>query len=414
MAKTKTKIAETPKPRVSFPLVILPKSNTRHSLPLYKMAKEAAESIYAPTRKPLYDLYDEITLDTHLSSVIDKRVLAITNVGWAFTVEGQPVEALSDFLGSITFSKMLTHIIESRFYGHSLIEVLDIIGRDIELVPRPYVSPIHQMVIPDPFITTQGYDYSRPPFSNTCFEAGDPEDLGLLYKVAPYVIMKKADISDWASYNEVFGSPLRIGKYDPNIPGNEAAVAGSLGKMGNLAYAAIPIGSEFEFIESNKSGSGNTIYEQFANYCNKEISKAIVGQTMTTEDGGSLSQAKVHMEVQKDLNLADRSFVEKILNERFLPILQNFISVPPGARFHVIEEDETLTKKERLEIDLKLHKEVAPIETEYFEKEYNVPFQARTLSKEVTELRPLSEVEVRSGRSVKKNFFDFFRKAPTR
>jgi phage gp29-like protein len=371
MAK-KTK-AQTPQPRVSFPLVVLPKDNSKQTLPLYKMAKDAAESIYAPTRKPLYDLYREIVLDTHVSSVMDKRLMAITNVTWTLTVDGEPVEAAKDFLKSSTFEKMLKWIIEAKLYGHSLIEFHS--PTDIELVPREYVSPIHQMVFPDPYQLSEGYDYTKPPFSNKVFEIGDKEDLGLLYKIAPYVLLKKGDISDWASYNEVFGSPLRVGKYDPNIPGNESAVANALKKMGNLAYAALPIGSDFNYVESSKAGTGNTIYEQFADFCNKEISKCIVGQTMTSEDGGSLSQAKVHLEVQDQVNLSDRSSVEKSLNEDFLPILRNSgMPIPDKARFHVMEEDETLTKKERLEMDLLIHDKVGRLKKDYFQSEYNVEF----------------------------------------
>lgn len=372
------KKVEQPKPRVNFPIVVSPRDNTKKTLPIWKMARDVAESIYYPVRKPLYDLYREIVLDTHVSSCIDKRILAVTNVSWAFMKDGEPVESVEKFLKSHAFEKLIIHIVESKLYGHSLIELNLSVASEprTELVPRENVLPWQKVVVADPNIITEGFDYTKPPFDKTVIEVGEVEDLGLLYKVAPYVLLKKGDISDWATYCEVFGSPLRVGKYDPNMPGNETAVANALKNMGNNAWAALPQGSEFEYVTAQgSSGSGNDVYEKFADYCNSEISKCLNGQTMTAENGSSLSQAKVHKEILDDINMSDRRFVEKILNERFIPLLQKQgFSIPEGAQFTVIEEEETLTKKERLEIDLRIHKEVGRLKSEYFAQEYNIEF----------------------------------------
>ncbi len=431
MAKKKT--AQTPQPRVTFPIILMPKDNSRQTLPLYKMAKDAADSIYYPNRLLLYNLFDEVILDTHVDSCIDKVVDPITNVSWAITdTEGESIEETEVFLNSLCFNNVLKWIIQSRLFSHSLIEFIKIgPGLEpnefqVELVPRRHVSPVHRMVFPDPNIIDQGYDYTAPPFKGRVLEVGDQDDLGKLYKVAPYVILKKGDISDWASYCEVFGSPLRVGHYDPHVPGNESAVIQALKKMGNLGYAAMPNGSTFEYIQDSKSGTGNTVYESFADFCNKEISKCLNGQTMTAENGASLSQAKVHKEVLDDKNLTDREFVAKVLTEKLIPVMRNFgFNIPARAKFTVRDEDETLTKKERLEMDLRLHKEVSPLKKEYFQSEYNVEFdeeqpEPATASEDKVPDSKDEKPEGRAGvpRDKKKTTFqqlsDFFRRAPTR
>lgn len=426
MAKKKT--AQTPQPRVSFPIILMPKDNSRQTLPLYKMAKDAADSIYYPNRLLLYNLFDEVILDTHVDSCIDKVVDPITNVSWAITdTEGESIEETEVFLNSLCFNNVLKWIIQSRLFSHSLIEFIKIgPGLEpnefqVELVPRRHVSPVHRMVFPDPNIIDQGYDYTEPPFKGRVLEVGDADDLGKLYKVAPYVILKKGDISDWASYCEVFGSPLRVGHYDPHVPGNESAVIQALKKMGNLGYAAMPNGSTFEYIQDSKSGTGNTVYESFADFCNKEISKCLNGQTMTAENGASLSQAKVHKEVLDDKNLTDREFVAKVLTEKLIPVMRNFgFNIPPRAKFTVRDEDETLTKKERLEMDLRLHKEVAPLKKEYFQSEYNVEFDEEPAepAPDSKDKAPDWKDEKPEGKDKKKTTIqrlsDFFLRAPTR
>jgi hypothetical protein len=372
MAKTK-KIDQI-KPRVNYPINILPRDNTKKTLPLWRQARDSAESIYYPVRKPLMDLYREVVTDPHVVNCIEKRINAITNCTWAFMQDGEEVEAFQPILRKKAFERLLKYILESKLYGHSLIECGNIINNVVELVPREHVLPQYNVVIADPYVVSEGIDYTAPPYNATTLAVGEPEDLGLLYNITPYVLFKKGDIGDWATYCEVFGAPLRVGKYDPAIPGNEAAVSNGLKGMGSMAWAALPIGSEFEFVEASK-GTGNNVYESFANFCDDQIAIGLVGQTMTSKDGSSQAQASVHMEVLEDIHMADRRFVEKTLNEDLIPILiaQGF-SIPPDAEFTIIDEEETLTKKDRLEMDLRIHKEVRPIKEDYFAQEYNIEF----------------------------------------
>lgn len=375
----KNRKADTVKPKVSFPIYLVPKDNSSKSLDNWKSAKEQAESIFNPIRKPLIDLYENIVIDTHLSSVIEKRVLSITNTSWSFGIEGEEIEDIARFCKKHFFEQLLTFIIESKFWGVSVIET-DFNKGTCELTPRGHCVPEHKIVLIEPYSSDSGIPYDLPPFDRTVIDVCS-NDIGLLYKVAPYVLLKKGDISDWATFCEIFGMPTRIGKYDPNTPGNEAQLKKALMDMGANAWMAVPIGSEIEFPESNTK-SGNDIYERFANFCNAEISKCIVGNTMTTEVGknGSRSQGEVHERGEDDIKRADRRFVERILNERIIPILikQGF-AIPEGAEFKAVEDEAELTKKEQLEMDLKIHSQVAPIKRDHFSQEYNIEFDEAEL-----------------------------------
>ena len=46
-----------------------------------------------------------------------------------------------------------------------------------------------------------------------------------------------------------------------------------------------------ELVETAKGNGGDTLFESMVRWCNEEISKLVLGQTMTTENGSSTTGA---------------------------------------------------------------------------------------------------------------------------
>ena len=425
MAKKKELTPQTVQQR--YNISVLPNDRSRKALQDWHQAIEAAESLYAPERKTLYDLYLNTLLDTHVSAVVQKRVLAITNTPWVVVDKaGQKIDDLSDDLNSSFFEHILTYCIESKLYGHSLMEI-DWPSRRVELIPRAHVNPRDKIVVPNPLSIGVGVAYNQPPFDRNALEAGQPDDLGLLLKIAPYAILKRNDISDWATFCEIFGMPLRVVYYDPSLPSNRTEASNAMKEMGGAGYLVLPDGSRVEF-PSSGSQQGNDTYDRFADFCNAEISKAIVGQTMTTEVGknGSRSQGEVHMTAENRLAQNDLKFVERTLNERLIPLLAaQGVALPEGARFQPVEEEQELDKAERFQIDLQIHQNVGAIPKTYWQKEYNVEFVDIADSSptpdggikepppsDTKKVAPLKVSQVKNADSFLRNFLDFFGQAP--
>jgi hypothetical protein len=112
----------------------------------------------------------------------------------------------------------------------------------------------------------------------------------------------------WILYLEKFADPTTVYEYLrgelPGIPGSpeqELAVRQLAEKAASSARqsgVAIPEGAKLEFLEAKRSGVGS--YADFVVYIDKSISKCINGQTMTSDDGASYSQAQVHEKVLLD------------------------------------------------------------------------------------------------------------------
>lgn len=372
MAKKKS--LKTASPPIQIPIVIQQKVTSEASLTLdmWRAAKSAALNIYQPSKYLLCELFDDILHDLHLWSVYDKRIMAVTNTNWTFTVDGKEHEQITDLTKKYFFEKLIKYIIQSKLHGYSVIEV-DFRTQKCELVPRAHCIIESSLVLQDPYMN-EGWDYTEAPFDRTTIAVGEDWDLGLLFKAASMIILKRGDVSDWATFAEIFGSPSRLYFYDPNIPGNYEQVCKTAESAGANSWVALPIGSDMKQ-ESQGSKQGNDIYERLANFCNKEISVGILGQTMTTESGSSYSQSKVHADTEDDINASDRRFVERILNELIVPLLQKQgFDIPDGGRFHAADIEEELSSKDQLDMDLRIHKEVAPLPLEHFTEKYNVKF----------------------------------------
>ncbi len=393
MAKKDTGIAKVVQPTM-MPIVLQPRDHSSKNLDSWKAARALAQSIYNPIRKPLIDLYEDVEIDSHVITITEKRILPITRINWTFTAKGEPFEPVAELTDKLFFEKILKYIIESKIYGGSLIEV-DFKQKKCELVPRGHVVAELNAVLPEPYNVSSGIDFTQPPFNRTSVFVGELWDLGRMFSIAPWVLLKRGDVGDWATFCEVFGMPSRVYFYDPNIPGNYEAVTKQAAETGANAWAVLPLGSDMkQEAGGGKQGSDN--FKLFADFCNSEMSKAMLGQTMTTESGSSYSQSQTHGETEDDINDADRKFVERVLNEMFIPLLiaQGF-DIPPKGRFHAVDEVEELTKQEQLDMDMKLHKDVAPLPLKHFEEKYNVKFDMKALQEKQKEaIKQKQQVQV--------------------
>jgi Protein of unknown function (DUF935) len=361
------------KAKVSMPIRLMPRDTSTKGLDDLEAAIDIALSVFQPISKPIVDVYRNITSDVHLWSLMEQRIGQIINIRWAFKVKGEVHDEINDLTKKYFFQKILRAIIESKLYGFSMGEV-DFKKMTYYDVPREYVVPVKRAVLQNPWNYSSGILIDQKPFLGSTLFVGEDWDLGILYRIAVLIILKKAATSDWANFIEIFGMPTRVYYFDPDIPGNYEETTKQAAITGSNAYAVLPKGSDMKQ-ESVQGKAGNEIYQKFVEYVNSEVSIGVVGQNMTTSDGSSLAQGKVHAATEDAINSADRSFVQKILNEEVTKLLvaQGF-NVPDGGEFIPDEDDEELSTEQQLNIDLLIHEKVGKLPLSYFAEKYNVEF----------------------------------------
>lgn len=336
---------------------------------------KSAENILMPMRRQLYDTYLDVSIDLHLDSVMDKRIRAVKTT--EFEWPGLENDAVRENLASPWFAEFLHRIQESIFWGTTLLEfqlsTFDGMIGDVELIPRQNVIPEKGIISIDGY-SENGFYYRDGIYVNYILEVGRKNDLGKLAKIAPYVLLKRANLSDFSRYNEMFGMPLRVYEYDPLKPGAREEAEKSAKNYGSAAYIVVPKGfANVQFHDSVKQSTAYA-YDKLHEILNNEITIGVLGQQLTTvgEGGGSFELGKVHKSVEAAINLEDRLRAEYIIN---YPFRRNIL-IPHGyplqgikGKFKTADE---IAKEKKLELWIKLFESGAPIAEEDFYKEFGI------------------------------------------
>jgi phage gp29-like protein len=155
-------------------------------------------------------------------------------------------------------------------------------------------------------------------------KSGHPNRAGVIRVCAWMYLFKNYDIKDWVAFAEVYGMPLRLGKYDASASKEDKdTLMKAVTMLGTDAAGIISKNTEIEFVEAVRSSTN--VYKTLADFCNAEMSKAVLGQTLTTEvgDRGSYAAGKVHNDVREDLKLADcKALAETLRRDLFRPLVR--------------------------------------------------------------------------------------------
>ena len=315
----------------------------------WRKSREAALNINRPNRVPFLNLCDEVMLDPHLTAVIehgrrDKLFSEVFRIVDQTT--GEEDKELTEFFRGAWFFEFCELVLSSRYYGHSLIQIGDIIeinGRktiaDVQLIPRRHVRPEYGEILKDQN-DERGYPYRNDAsMMYWLVEVGKPRDLGLLEKAAPICLFKKNCLSAWSEYGEVFGMPMRVGKTNSREKVDLDRMEENMQKSAKSAYVIFNEGEDVKFIESTKGDAFN-VYDKLIERCNGEISKLIVGATLTTDTGpnGNRSLGQVHEQASDNITESDKRLIASTSRDQLMALLEMRGLKVAGKKFEYSEQ----------------------------------------------------------------------------
>lgn len=162
-------------------------------------------------------------------------------------------------------------------------------------------------------------------------KAGLPIRGGFARAIAWAYCFKNFDLKSWLVFAEIFGMPLRLGKYHPGAtPEERDTLLRAVTSISRDAAAIIPDSMTIEFPETgNKTGSVD-LYERMAEYFDRQVSKAVLGQTATTDAiQGGYAVGKTHDQVRGDIEQADARQLAATLNR---DLVKPFIDLNKGPQ----------------------------------------------------------------------------------
>lgn len=318
------------------------------SLPEFKEAREMARRAFQRDRRRLYELYEDTELDNHVKSQLRTRRLKVLAEKFVvLDATGKPNKELTKLFKKGWFEEFISHCIDTKFYGYSLLEFGKIIQtnnskfadfEDVFSWPRTLLYPDQGQLLLTSRLTAK-YQYRNPDGtfnSPWLLELGKLSDYGELESIVPEVIFKRYSRADWQRFAEKFGLPT-VALFTTET--SQSALDTKEAYLRNFGNNSYLLGDkdtdELQFLESKSStGNAHLVFKESIIVSNEEISKGISGQTGTTDQKAFVGAAEVHERILDDYHTSDLRYANNIIQTKLIPRLIDQLNWPlEGCEF---------------------------------------------------------------------------------
>lgn len=330
-------------------------------------------------------IYKELLCDPHVFACTQSRKAGVLSLDWEINRgldKDQNAEDVENLLKKLDIQKLMSDILDATQFGFQPLEIIWKKDKSGHIMPeRVTAKPPEWFCFDDDnnlkFRTKENYYGEIVPNKKFLLAQNNPSYNNpygerTLSRVFWNVTFKKGGLKFWVVFTEKYGMPHLIGKHPRGSTKEETnSLADMLEDMVQDAIAVIPDDSSIEIQEASKSSSAE-IYEKLIDKMNTEISKAILGQTLTTEIGstGSYAASNTHMQVRQDIVDSDKKLVEGVINQLIQWIYEiNFANaeVPVFELYEPEDVDLTLAQRDKILSDTGVK-----FTKEYFIKNYGL------------------------------------------
>jgi len=304
-------------------------------------------------------IYDEMQKDAQVRSCLNTKKFAVLSKGWeVIPADSSPANirstdfvrfCLQDMRGSV--QDVLFKVLDAVAKGFSVCEIN---YRTIAGGPFAGMIGLESIKAKDP----AAFGFEMDEFLNirslTLSSAGRsaelPTEKFIIYTYMPEYEMphgqsdlraaykhwwsKEVILKFWNIYLEKFGLPTAKGSYRRGLPKEQQDdLLRVLDRIQQETAIVIPEDVQIELVEAQRGGEAG--YLAALEYHNKQIAKAILGQTLTSDEGtrvGSLALAKVHQDVLYFyLQKLKRDLEETVMQEQVIRRLVDLNFEKPEA-----------------------------------------------------------------------------------
>jgi phage gp29-like protein len=333
----------------------------------------------------LFEMIEE--QDAHVFGELGKRRRAVTGLGWRLEPPRDATE--SELARTAELEEMLRGIprIEDAFY-----DVTDAIGKGfaaLELnwapgkvwLPAPSAGDGRDAIQWEPQRHFRIGQNGEPLY----VKDGLPEQLipgrwlihehraksgyiegAALFRVLGWTYAYKAyDIRDMQRFLEVYGLPLRLGKYPAGLGDKERdTLLRAVRNIGNDGAGVVPETMSIEFVQAQKAGTVDDFLSAIE-YWERKQSIAILGGTLTSQSDGKTSTnalGAIHDKVRREIMLHDVRQIEPTLTAQLVTPVAVVNGLFPADRVPAFAylTEETVDQKKMVEVlekavDIGLH-----------------------------------------------------------
>lgn len=330
--------------------------------------------------------------DAHYLSVLGTRKRAVGRLNVTVEAADKSVQAEAD-------AKLVRDFVARQELQGEIFDMLDAIGKGFSVTETIWQTTASKWTIKELKHRTQKHfqfdkvDGERLYLTGA---GGQPEELtpykyiihrhqaksGLAIKsgavrVCSWMyLFKNFSMKDWVVFAEAYGQPIRIGTYGPGASeADKQTLMRAIANIGSDFGAIIPDGMDIKFIETGQKTASADMFERLARICDEQISKAVLGQTTTTDAASNgLAGNQAHNEVRGDICDHDAVQLSATLNRDMVPAL---VALNHGVRerYPIIKignEERVDTDKESLVLE-RMIRAGARVSRKAMQERFNLP-----------------------------------------
>lgn len=318
----------------------------------------------------LFTIYrDAILVDSHIQAEFSKRKLAV--LGKPISVIPWDKKAPADVQLAAQFDRVLSHtdnwlrsmahLMDGALYPVSLVEksfrVINGRYQLASLIPVPHhlidyksghlqlrdtdtegrILGTYHDADPNRYIIHRGHLMSSPD------KFGGP-----MRAIIYWALFGWQNRDWWVQFLQKFGTPFILAKYPAGDDTQRRLARAMISAANRMCGCAVSTDTEVQIIEASKQAVD--AYSLFHTIANREISKLILGQTLSAEaqpTGLGSGTANLQSDVRDDLRTMDASLLADTIRDQLITqlcIINNDPGIPPYITFGPPSDTETIIR----------------------------------------------------------------------
>lgn len=355
----------------------------------------SADQGFITEQATLFELVEE--QDPHIFAELAKRRRAVTGLGWqlhppedASQAEIDRTEELADMLRNIP-----------RFEDAQY-DLTDAIGKGFAALEIEWKTGSSWLPQALHWVPQRMFQVDRGTGAIQFLKMGLPEALrewgwvvhehraksgyieqAALFRVLAWTYAYKAyNVRDMQRFLEVYGLPLRLGKYPAGIaPKQRDELLKAVRNIGNDGAGVVPSTMSIDFIQATKTGTVDDFLNAVG-YWERKQSMAILGGTLTSQADGKTSTnalGAIHDKVRREIMLHDVRQIEPTMNGQVVRPVALINGMFPADRLPTFgyQTEETVDQAKMVDVLVKAADVGMEIDVEWAHQTMQIPRAAK-------------------------------------